>query len=369
MHPVRYAYVRIFRIVGLEECCEVNAQAGRGRCRGHPAHRGDGGPLRPGAAAADWSRCLDGTTDRQAVFARAATVSGVPESVLLGVSFMQSRWDDHGTSPSTSGGYGPMHLTQVDASAVADPHLQGKGESAHAHEGDAGTSDSPGVDPAVDGLFTLDEAAGLVGATPARLRADDVANICGGAALLASYQRDLGPDGSDGSGATGVAGWSAAVAKYSGAADEASALRFAEQVFTVIREGRSRVTNDGQRVTLAATPARVDREAVASMGLAVASTEGVDCPEGLGCESIPAPYEKYGDSRVPTATTTSPTGRPTWTSTTSSSTTPRRAGTPPSSSSSGRTTWPGTTRCARATGTSPSTSTAATSAGTPATGT
>ena len=48
MHPVRYAYVRIFRIVGLEECCEVNAQAGRGRCRGHPAHRGDGGPLRPG---------------------------------------------------------------------------------------------------------------------------------------------------------------------------------------------------------------------------------------------------------------------------------------------------------------------------------
>ena len=253
----------------------------------------------PGAAAADWSRCLDGTTDRQAVFARAATVSGVPESVLLGVSFMQSRWDDHGTRPSTSGGYGPMHLTQVDASAVADPHLQGKGESAHAHEGDAGTSDSPGVDPAVDGLFTLDEAAGLVGATPARLRADDVANICGGAALLASYQRDLGPessDGSDGSGATGVAGWSAAVAKYSGAADEASALRFAEQVFTVIREGRSRVTNDGQRVTLAATPARVDREAVASMGLAVASTEGVDCPEGLGCESIPAPYEKYGDS-------------------------------------------------------------------------
>ena len=155
----------------------------------------------PGAAAADWSRCLDGTTDRQAVFARAATVSGVPESVLLGVSFMQSRWDDHGTSPSTSGGYGPMHLTQVDASAVADPHLQGKGESAHAHEGDAGTSDSPGVDPAVDGLFTLDEAAGLVGATPARLRADDVANICGGAALLASYQRDLGPDGADGSGA------------------------------------------------------------------------------------------------------------------------------------------------------------------------
>mgnify|MGYP006206493347 CR=1 FL=1 len=56
----------------------------------------------PGAAAADWSRCLDGTTDRQAVFARAASVSGVPAEVLLGVSYMESRWDDHGDSPSTS---------------------------------------------------------------------------------------------------------------------------------------------------------------------------------------------------------------------------------------------------------------------------
>jgi hypothetical protein len=72
-------------------------------------------------------------------------------------------------------------------------------------------------------------------------------------------------------------------------------MRFADQVFTVVREGRSRVTNDGHRVRLAPTPAQVDREAIRSMDLVVASSEGVDCPVDLGCESIPAPYEWYGE--------------------------------------------------------------------------
>ena len=41
------------------------------------------------AQATDWSRqCVRGSADRQAVFDRAATTSGVPRQVLLGVSFM-----------------------------------------------------------------------------------------------------------------------------------------------------------------------------------------------------------------------------------------------------------------------------------------
>jgi len=35
----------------------------------------------PQAQAADWQRCLDGPRDRQAVFSRAADVSGVPADV------------------------------------------------------------------------------------------------------------------------------------------------------------------------------------------------------------------------------------------------------------------------------------------------
>ncbi len=245
----------------------------------------------PGATASDWSRCLEGTHDRQAVFARAAAVSGVPQDVLLGVSFMESRWDDHGDSPSASAGYGPMHLTAVPDSAEAAPHLQGKGEGTQ-DEDPAPATESPGVEPDRAALDTLATAARLTDLPAERLRSDDVANVCGGAALLASYQEDLAPAQAS---VKDPSAWSKAVARYSGAVDQASAMRFAEQVFAVISEGRTRVTNDGQRVTLAPAPAEVDRQAIRSMDLVVASDDGVDCPENLGCESIPAPYEWYGE--------------------------------------------------------------------------
>ena len=246
----------------------------------------------PGATASDWSSCLEGTGARQAVFARAAGVSGVPEEVLLGVSFMESRWDDHGASPSTSGGYGPMHLTAVPDSARASEHSQGKGEGAVDEQEPSSVTDSPGVDPGRAALETLATAADLVDVPADQLRQDDVANICGGAALLAAYQEQLAPAAAS---SADPSAWSKAVAHYSGAVDEASATRFAEQVFAVIREGRSRVTNDGYRVSLRATPAEVDHKAIESMDLVVASDDGVDCPADLGCESIPAPYEWYGE--------------------------------------------------------------------------
>ncbi|MGZ4485531.1 MAG: N-acetylmuramoyl-L-alanine amidase, partial [Nocardioidaceae bacterium] len=46
----------------------------------------------PGEAAAPFSSCTSGSPDRQAVFARAATATGVPQPVLLAVSYMESRW-------------------------------------------------------------------------------------------------------------------------------------------------------------------------------------------------------------------------------------------------------------------------------------
>ena len=79
----------------------------------------------PQAAADDWTRCLEGPADRQATFERAADVSGVPVQVLLGVSFLETRWDDHGSAPSYEGGFGPMHLT-LDA-APSTPGGDGKG--------------------------------------------------------------------------------------------------------------------------------------------------------------------------------------------------------------------------------------------------
>ncbi|MFC7650195.1 hypothetical protein ACFQX6_65060 [Streptosporangium lutulentum] len=57
---------------------------------------------------------------RQAAFAQAARTYGVPESVLLAVSYMESRWDGNDGLPSVSAGYGPMHL--VDAGLEPGHH-------------------------------------------------------------------------------------------------------------------------------------------------------------------------------------------------------------------------------------------------------
>ena len=104
-----------------------------------------------------------------------------------------------------------------------------------------------------DALSTLAKAATLTSIGKERLKSDAVANVCGGAAVLADYQREAG-------GARDLGDWAAAVARYSGADDQATALRFAKQVFATIRTGKARTTNDGQRVSLRANPsARVDR--------------------------------------------------------------------------------------------------------------
>jgi N-acetylmuramoyl-L-alanine amidase len=217
--------------------------------------------------------CLDGPRDRQAVFARAAAANDVPQQVLLAVSYLESRWDDHGSAPSTSAGYGPMHLTDVAAGDV-DSARAGKGEAP------PGAQRAP---VAAGSLHTLQAAADLTGLPASALRTDDVANICGGAALLASYRPE------------GATGWSEAVARYSGAADESTALRFARNVYDTIATGQSRVTNDGYRVVLEADPSLwVDETAVRGMGLTPQTSTTPDCPAELACEWLPAPYAKYG---------------------------------------------------------------------------
>ncbi len=74
-------------------------------------------------------------------------------------------------------------------------------------------------------------------------------------------------------------------------------MRFARRVYAVLRAGAARTTNDGQHVRLEAHPrARVDVAQVRSLGLVTPGHQHVDCPRSLGCESVPAPYEQYGDT-------------------------------------------------------------------------
>ncbi|WP_086819035.1 peptidoglycan recognition family protein [Allokutzneria sp. NRRL B-24872] len=226
---------------------------------------------------------LDGS--RQADFTSAAKEFGVPENVLLGVSFLESRWDVNAGAPSRGAGYGPMHLT--DAAALDVDEHDHHGSEAEDPRGDLSRPLAP-VDSAPQQgvpaeLRTIEAAERLTGVDRAVLRSNARQNIRGGAALLASHQRELGS-------------WYGAVAKYSGAKDTATAKRFADDVFEVIRTGEARTTDDGQAVRLVGQDLKPDTGIVDRMGLRPSAPNEAECPRELGCEWLPAAYEHHTPS-------------------------------------------------------------------------
>jgi hypothetical protein len=236
--------------------------------------------------------------ERQRQFAAAGAEFGVPPSVLLGVSYLESRWDTNGGTPSTSAGFGPMHLTDAaylrglpggthHDEGVEDP----RGDESRASKLPTGPESDPA--PSTESLQTLPAAATLTGTAPDALRADAAQNIRGGAALLAKYQTELGaPTGS----ASEPAAWFGAVARYSGADSADAAAAFANEVFATIESGVSRTTDDGHRLSLDAQQGlQPQRGWLAGLKLPkLARADGVECPADLPCEWIPAPYQKLG---------------------------------------------------------------------------
>ncbi|MFD1663396.1 N-acetylmuramoyl-L-alanine amidase [Streptomyces caeni] len=236
----------------------------------------------------------DPSTALQSAFAAAAARYHVPQSVLLGVSYLQSRWDAHEGAPSVSGGYGPMHLTDARTALTGAARPDGPPEDARGDQARPPLLPTPKVPAAAElpaRLKTLPEAAALTGIPAERLRTDPADNIAGGAALLAAAQRHLGrPLSGD------PADWYGAVAEFSRADDSGTAAAYADDVFAVMRQGERRTTDTGQRVTLAADrdlapdPAQLRRA-----GLRAARSDGTECPRSVSCEWIPAPYEEFGE--------------------------------------------------------------------------
>ncbi len=228
-----------------------------------------------GSASTSGSDCLRaigsgsaaGARDR--AFTAAARTYAVPKDLLVAVSYMESRWDNHGSSPSTSGGYGPLHLTDV----TGDGSSNAKGDGATIRT------------QAPASLHTLQLASRLTGLNRGRLVSDPAANICGGAAVLASYQRDH--HGTLGA-SSPVSAWTGSVGAYSGTAGRESDV-FVSQVYRVLTSGAQRTTNDGQQMRLAAHPSAAPLATPST-----AATVAPDCPPSLGCEWIPAPYKWYG---------------------------------------------------------------------------
>lgn len=234
----------------------------------------------------------------QRAFAAAAAEYHVPQSVLLGVSYLQSRWDTHAGAPSVTGGYGPMHLTDARTALSAASHRgrgapDARGDSARpVRPAPARTVRIPSNGELPARLKTLPRAAQLTGLSPRDLRTDPAANIAGGAALLAAAQRQLGrPLSSD------PADWYAAVARFSGADDITTAAAYADDVYRVLRSGQKRRTDSGQEVTLPARPGLVPRTAALKRaGLRPLSAAGAECPTGVACEWVPAPHQQFGDN-------------------------------------------------------------------------
>ncbi|WP_335981043.1 N-acetylmuramoyl-L-alanine amidase [Streptomyces sp. CA2R106] len=217
-----------------------------------------------------------GASGEQQDFAYAAHESKVPESVLMAVAYQESQWDVH-QGHNTSGGYGPMSLTDVTASMLAD-----------GGSGAAGRSDlsAMAADPS---LHTLTAAAKLIDAPAADVRTDRRTNIRAAAALLASYEKKL-----QGDTPADPAKWYAAVARYSGSTDQAAASAFADRVFTTMKSGAHRTTTQGQQVELASQPSlRGDTGGLSALHLKHTSTSDSDCPAQLDCQSAPAATANY----------------------------------------------------------------------------
>ncbi|MFD9895241.1 N-acetylmuramoyl-L-alanine amidase [Amycolatopsis sp. NPDC059027] len=247
--------------------------------------------LLAGLATAAPAQAAPTDQQRQGDFAAAASEFGVPLNVLLGVSYLESRWDTNHGTPSTAAGYGPMHLTDLrSAGSGGSHHDEGtedpRGDSARP----ALRPSAPAPAPPAPGLQTVDTAAALTHTDPATLRADPAANVRGGAALLADYQRKLGVRSDN------PADWYGAVARYSGADGTAAAQAFADEVFDTIAAGTSRTTDDGQRISLAAAPGLAPaRGQLGALGLRADAPPAPECPKRVACESVPAPYQQLPD--------------------------------------------------------------------------
>ncbi|HEX9267040.1 MAG TPA: peptidoglycan recognition family protein [Candidatus Limnocylindria bacterium] len=207
----------------------------------------------------------------QSAFASAAIEFSVPQNVLLGVSYVVSRWETD-TRPSAAGGYGPMQL--LDASSA--PALDGKG------------ADGKAATPAlVAGPRGIAAASAVSGVSAAEIKTSATQNIRAGAALLASYARDtIGATPAD------PGKWYGAVAKYSSSDEASVALGFADDVFAVMKKGAARTTSSGENVTLAATKTSPDTSTAGSLALLDRKHTSFDCPKTVQCRFIPAAYHQ-----------------------------------------------------------------------------
>src|SRR5262245_31697554 len=151
-------------------------------------------------------------------FQDAAREYGVPEKLLTSIAYAETHFDPHPGEPSSSNGYGLMHL-------VENPQVN-----------------------------TLEMAAKLTGISAEVLKIDTVANIRGGAALLSAYAAEAELKDRQ-----NLAEWYGVVARYSNAIDLAVARLYADEVYKLVNSGFSGASPQGEVITVPATEVEPQR--------------------------------------------------------------------------------------------------------------
>ncbi|GAA4838628.1 N-acetylmuramoyl-L-alanine amidase [Saccharopolyspora rosea] len=215
----------------------------------------------------------NGATTEQRAFDSAAKEYGIPEPLLMAVSFQLTRWEDHHGEQSKAGGYGPMHLTDVDPQELLNENAK---------------LTKPVDNPS---LHTLNEAAKLIDADPDEVKRDVTLNIRAGAALLADRAKAIGDDHLPNT----IGGWYPAVAELSGSPRVSGGRSFAEDVYDVLGQGRKRTTSTGQTLAFPKIPQVVPDKNLSRTRLEGAQdapkpTPKAECPSDLDCRYIPAAY-------------------------------------------------------------------------------
>lgn len=144
-------------------------------------------------------------------FQGAADEFGVPENLLKALCYMEGRFSMHGGTPSIDGGYG--------CNLVKNSRID-----------------------------TLDRAASTLGVSPTLLQQNLEANIRGAACILSEDARQLTASQML---PTDVSGWRGALELYSNARSQATAHLYANEVYTLLKQGLSTMTEQGEMITVA----------------------------------------------------------------------------------------------------------------------
>jgi N-acetyl-anhydromuramyl-L-alanine amidase AmpD len=143
-------------------------------------------------------------------FQQATSEFGVPEDLLKALCYMEGGLSIHGGVPNADGGYG------------------------------CNLAKNSRVD-------TLDAAAQKLGVSPTQIRQDLRTNIRGAAYILSEDARRLSPSHRL---PTNLAGWQRALELYSNSRSPVIALLYANEVYTLLKQGFSISTDQGEVITV-----------------------------------------------------------------------------------------------------------------------